>query len=87
MLLAVTHASIENWEYEDIIRQAAEPSCSSHLEKSIQTIDKILAQDGPIGKLLQRRLKGLFGVGDLEHNDDFASLLEVRDMFMSTLLI
>lgn len=71
---AVTHATIENWEYMEIIRNAADPKCSAHLEKSIRTIDRILAV--PQGGI-KRRLKGLFGVADLEHDEDFVSLIEV----------
>lgn len=69
---AVTHASLENWEYMEIIRKAADPKCSAHLEKSIQTIDTILAISH-----LKSHLKGLFGLADLKHDEDFASLLEV----------
>ncbi|KAJ3558690.1 hypothetical protein NM688_g768 [Phlebia brevispora] len=70
---AVTHASIENWEYMEIIRNAADPKCISHLETSIQTIDHILSLPQT---QLKRRLKGLFGVADLEHDEDFVSLIE-----------
>lgn len=63
----------------EIIRQAADPKCSAHLENSIQTIDAILLRgDDPVSKTLKRRLKGLFGLADLEHDEDFASLIEVR---------
>ena len=72
-ILAVTHASLENWEYMEIIRKAADPKCSSHLEKSIQTIDTILAIPH-----LKKHLKGLFGLADLKHDEDFASLIEVK---------
>lgn len=76
--VAVTHASIENWEYMEIIRQAADFKCSQHLENSIQTIDAILLRgDDPVSKALKRRLKGLFGLAGLEHDEDFASMLEV----------
>ncbi|KAH9480734.1 putative extracellular serine carboxypeptidase [Psilocybe cubensis] len=68
----VTHASLENWQYMDLIREAADPKCSAHLVNSINTIDSILA--GPA--ILKRQLKNLFGLGELEHDDDFASVLE-----------
>ncbi|KAJ7741312.1 serine carboxypeptidase S28-domain-containing protein [Mycena metata] len=67
----VTHASIVNWEYMEIIRNAADPVCSTHLEKSIQTIDAILS-----GGRLTRPLKALFGLGGLAHDEDFASVIE-----------
>ena len=80
-LIAVTHATIENWEYMEIIRQAADPKCSAHLENSIKTIDAILLRgNDPVNMALKRRLKGLFGVADLEHDEDFASLIEVRPL-------
>ncbi|KAJ6508343.1 serine carboxypeptidase S28-domain-containing protein [Mycena sanguinolenta] len=67
----VTHAAIMNWEYMEIIRKAADPVCSGHLENSIKTIDAILSN----GRLA-RPLKALFGLQDLRHNDDFASVIE-----------
>ncbi|KAF8073998.1 serine carboxypeptidase S28-domain-containing protein [Lyophyllum atratum] len=68
---AVTHAALSNWEYMEVIRKAADPKCSSHLENSIVTIDNIL--DHP---RLAPYLKGLFGLKDLQHDVDFVSLLE-----------
>ncbi|KAL4250656.1 peptidase S28 family protein [Abortiporus biennis] len=66
----VTHASIENWEYFDIIRLAADPKCSAHLVKAIQTIDTMLSLPH-----LRRSIKNLFGLVDLEHDEDFVSLI------------
>ncbi|CAL1713219.1 unnamed protein product [Somion occarium] len=67
----VTHATLENWEYMDIIRRAADPKCSTHLEKSIRTIDTLLAIPR-----VGRRLKALFGLANLQHDEDFVSLIE-----------
>ncbi|KAJ7143549.1 serine carboxypeptidase S28-domain-containing protein, partial [Mycena crocata] len=67
----VTHASIVNWEYMEIIRTAADPICSAHLENSIKTIDSILST----GRLT-RPLKALFGLSDLKHDEDFVSVIE-----------
>lgn len=76
---------MENWEYMDIIRTAADPKCSAHLENTIETIDGILAREDRIGLFLKQRLKALFGVADLEHDDDFASLVEVcKKLFYRT---
>jgi hypothetical protein len=69
----VTHAAVENWQYMEIIRNAADPTCSSHLVNSIGTIDVIL-----LTGVFKKQLKGLFGLADLEHDDDFASLISVR---------
>ncbi|KIM40869.1 hypothetical protein M413DRAFT_445651 [Hebeloma cylindrosporum] len=70
---AVTHAALENWQYMDIIREAADPTCADHLVNSINTIDSILANSPPF---LKRQLKNVFGLGGLEHDDDFVSVLE-----------
>ncbi|KNZ73179.1 Thymus-specific serine protease [Termitomyces sp. J132] len=67
---AVTHAAITNWEYMEVIRRAADSKCSGDLQQSITTIDDTL--DMPFFRGL---LKGLFGLQDLEHDDDFVSLL------------
>ncbi|THH30673.1 hypothetical protein EUX98_g3527 [Antrodiella citrinella] len=65
----VTHASIINWEYAEIIRKAADPKCSKHLEKSIKAIDHLLETG------LRTPLKQLFGLGELQHDEDFVALL------------
>lgn len=62
----------------EIIRQAADPKCATHLENTVRTIDSILLRgDDAISKALKQHLKGLFGVADLEHDEDFVSLVEV----------
>ncbi|PCH40119.1 peptidase S28 [Wolfiporia cocos MD-104 SS10] len=67
----VTHATIAQWEYMDVIRRAADPECSSNIQRAIETVDTILSVPH-----LRIALKQLFGLGELEHDDDFASLLE-----------
>ena len=74
----MTHASIENWQYTDIIRRAADPRCSAHLEHSIGVIDVLLKVPH-----LKKHLKALFGLEELEHDDDFASLIEVTLSFLA----
>ena len=62
----------------EIIRQAADPKCSAHLENTVRTIDSILLRgDDAISKALKKHLKGLFGVAELEHDEDFVSLVQV----------
>lgn len=73
----VTHATIVYWEYWDIIRTAAEPKCSYHIQKSIETIDRLLST-----KRLAHPIKALFGLPDLQHDEDFVSLLEASDLCM-----
>ena len=58
----------------EIIREAADPKCSSHLVNCISTIDDILVNYPSFAK---RQLKNLFGLEKLEHDEDFASVLEV----------
>lgn len=69
---AVTHAALTNWEYMDVIRLAAEPKCSSNLVKSIATVDRLLKVS-----YLRGPLKKLFGLGGLESDQDFVSVLAV----------
>jgi hypothetical protein len=69
---AVTHAVLTNWEYMDVIRLAADPKCSSNLVKSISTVDGLLK----VG-YLRGPLKKLFGLGELESDQDFVSVLTV----------
>ncbi|KAF9449108.1 hypothetical protein P691DRAFT_813128 [Macrolepiota fuliginosa MF-IS2] len=66
----VTHAAIENWQYMEVIRNAADPTCSSHLVASVNVIDTIL-----LSGIFKKQLKGLFGLADLQHDQDFASTI------------
>ncbi|RXW17807.1 hypothetical protein EST38_g8048 [Candolleomyces aberdarensis] len=67
---AVTHATLEAWEYMTVIRDAADPKCSSHIVNAISSIDSILQRG-----YFKRQLKALFGLAELEHDEDFVSLL------------
>ncbi|KAG8220180.1 putative extracellular serine carboxypeptidase S28 [Butyriboletus roseoflavus] len=67
----VTHATLSNWEYYEVIRKAADPTCSAHIENAITTIDFLLQLP-----YLKGIVKALFGLQALEHDDDFASVLE-----------
>lgn len=69
----VTHAALSNWQYMDIIRRAADPTCMRNIEQSIRIVDTILTT-----RVFARPLKGLFGLADLEHDVDFVSTIEVR---------
>ncbi|TEB20680.1 peptidase S28 [Coprinellus micaceus] len=68
---AVTHATLQAWEYMTVIRDAADPKCSSRIVSSIASIDAILERG-----YFKKQLKGLFGLAGLEHDEDFVSLLE-----------
>ncbi|KAI0770214.1 peptidase S28 [Fomes fomentarius] len=67
----VTHAGLENWEYMEIIRRAADVKCSGNLQLSINIIDSLLSN-----RITRTPLKALFGLAGLEHDEDFASLIE-----------
>lgn len=67
----VTHATLSNWEYYEIIRNAANHTCARQLEHATLAIDALLGV--PYAK---RYLKSLFGLEDLAHDDDFISVLE-----------
>jgi len=56
----------------DVIRLVADPKCSSNLVNSIATIDRLLRLDR-----LRGPLKRLFGLGGLESDQDFVSVLTV----------
>ena len=56
----------------DVIRLAADPKCSSNLVNSITTIDRLLKFSR-----LRGPLKKLFGLGGLESDQDFVSVLTV----------
>lgn len=73
--VGVTHAFVEYWEYMDTIRLAADPTCSAKLQQAVLAIDAILTSGKPY---LIHALKGLFGVAELKHGEDFASLITVR---------
>ncbi|CAE6410327.1 unnamed protein product [Rhizoctonia solani] len=67
---AVTHATIDYWEYADAVRRTADPVCINHLTTAIQAIDDLLST-----RVLARGLKSWFGLGELESDQDFVSVL------------
>ena len=70
--IGVTHASLSNWEYMEVIRNAADPKCSNHLEKIIEMVDSLLQIP-----LMNGVVKNIFGLSNLEHDQDFVSVLSV----------
>lgn len=79
----VTHATLELWEYMDVIRRAADSGCSRRLETSVAAIDDILLNR----PRLRKPLKALFGLAGLEHDDDFAEVLSVSFCGLATRLV
>ncbi|CAE7121416.1 unnamed protein product [Rhizoctonia solani] len=67
---AVTHAAIDYWEYMDAVRRTADPVCIGHLTTAIEAIDDVLST-----RVLARSLKSWFGLGALESDQDFVSVL------------
>ncbi|KAF9031430.1 peptidase S28 [Panaeolus papilionaceus] len=69
----VTYANLEDWQYMDIIRRFADSKCSEALVNSIAAIDDVLLHGSAAEK---HQLKALFGLAGLEHDDDFANVLQ-----------
>ncbi|KAG8970253.1 hypothetical protein FRC03_010443 [Tulasnella sp. 419] len=67
---AVTHAAIDYSDYFEVIRRTNNQTCVGHIESAIKAIDRIL--DTPF---MSKPLKTLFGLAELQHDDDFASVL------------
>lgn len=67
---AVTHATINNWEYMDIIRTAAPPACSALIQASMSHVDAMI-----VNATLREPVKALFGLQGLKHDTDFVSVL------------
>ena len=68
----MAEALINDWEYFEIIRTAANKECISRLETAIQQIDTIIAE----GKHT-KALKTLFGLQNVTHDVDFVSTISV----------
>lgn len=69
----VTHATVVDWRYPDLIRQYAAPACVARIEKAIAEVDSLLASNKTSGAI-----KAVFGLSGISYNADFASLLSVR---------
>jgi len=52
------------------VRRTADPVCVAHLMTAIQVVDDVLAT-----RVLAGPLKSWFGLGELESDQDFVSLL------------
>jgi hypothetical protein len=72
ILIGVTEALINDWEYFEVIRRAANSECISRLEAAVLQIDSIIAE----GKHTQA-LKTLFGLQNITHDVDFVSAISV----------
>ncbi|CAK7227153.1 hypothetical protein SCUCBS95973_006446 [Sporothrix curviconia] len=69
---AVVEAQGDFWQYFEPIKQGLPQNCSSDVELVVKYIDDVMAKgtDADI-----QALKNKFGLGSVEHNDDFANVL------------
>ena len=56
----------------EVIRRAADLKCSGNIQLTVEIVDSLL-----VNPITRRPIKALFGLADLEHDEDFVSLLEV----------
>lgn len=68
----VTYATVEDWQYYDIIRQFGPADCIHQIETTVKEVDNLLSKPETV-----QPIKELFGLGNLTHVQDFASLLTV----------
>ncbi|EPS30153.1 hypothetical protein POX_b02836 [Penicillium oxalicum] len=70
---APVEAIYDYWQYFSPVQQGMPQNCSRDVSRVIDHIDKIY-RSGSEKKM--QELKEMFGLGDIEHFDDFASALE-----------
>ncbi|KAJ3552182.1 hypothetical protein NM688_g4286 [Phlebia brevispora] len=66
----VSYATVVDWQYCDIIRQFGPADCISQIETTILEVDSLLDKSSSHGPI-----KALFGLANLTHDEDFASLI------------
>ncbi|KAI0784229.1 peptidase S28 [Abortiporus biennis] len=66
----VTFATIDDWQYYDIIRQFAPRDCIKILETAVIEVDELLSNSNTLPTI-----KAFFGLGNVTHVEDFASVL------------
>ena len=71
----VTYATVQDWQYFDIIRQFGPSDCIKQIETTVDEVDELLSNP-----MTLHAIKSLFGLGNLTHVEDFASLLTVRSL-------
>ena len=70
----VTHATVVDWRYFDIIRQYAPQDCVARIEKTVDEVDALLTRNNST----RNAIKAAFGLSGVSYDPDFASLLTVR---------
>lgn len=71
----VTEAIVDYWEYYEAARLYAPGDCAGVTADLVEVVDRILKLEGSASKEDRGALKAAFGLEDLEHDDDFASVL------------
>lgn len=74
----VVQASLSDWQYMDIIRQFAPADCVAQIQTAVLEFDKLIVQSNAT----QDAIKELYGVPDVSHIQDVASLLSVCPSFV-----
>ena len=70
----VTHATVVDWRYADLVRQHATPrACIARIETAVAEVDALLANNGT-----KAPIKAVFGLSGVSYDPDFASLVSVR---------
>lgn len=72
----VTFATINDWQYFDIIRQFGPKDCIQQIETTVNEVDALLAKKGRARQVI----KATFGLGNVTHDEDFASVLAVSSI-------
>ncbi|KKA19721.1 serine peptidase [Rasamsonia emersonii CBS 393.64] len=70
---APVEAIYDYWQYFAPVQDGLPANCSKDLSRVVDYIDSVLQSGNATAK---QQLKDLFGLGALEHDDDFASALE-----------
>ena len=78
VLIGVVEAIVNDWEYFEVIRKAANSECMSRLETAVLQIDSIIAD----GKHV-KALKALFGLQNITHDVDFVSTISASIINLS----
>lgn len=72
----VTFATIKDWQYYDIIRRFGPKDCMQQVETTADEVDALLAKGGQARQVI----KETFGLGNITHDEDFASILSVSNI-------
>jgi hypothetical protein len=66
----VTYATVEDWQYYDIIRQFADADCVKQIETAVDEFDSLASSSDTV-----QAIKAFYGLPNVTHIQDVASLL------------